>query len=208
MPLIRTTPGPATPPSAPATPETAEADLRSPSADTRRRAARALAGRPEAATVLGAAALAETDPRVREAIFTSLGLIATTDSLAALISQMRADDAQRRTAAMDVLRALPQAIGAAFPALLADPDPDVRLLACDLVRELPGREATSLLSGLLDREPEVNVCAAAVDVLADIGTPEALAALHGCAERMADPFLAFAIKVACDRIGDQAQPRG
>jgi hypothetical protein len=109
---------------------------------------------------------------------------------------------------MDALKAMPQAIGAAIPGLLTDADSDVRLLACDLVRELPAGKATSLLTGVLDREPEVNVCAAAVDVLADIGTEEALPALHRCADRMADPFLAFAIKIACDRIGEQAPPGG
>jgi HEAT repeat protein len=205
MPLIRNTQAPAA--SAAADPETAKAELRSADAETRRRAARALAGAPQAAPVLAEAAMAETDPRVREAIFTSLGRIATAESVAALIPHLRADEADRRTAAVDALKAMPQAIGPALPALLADPDADVRLLACDLVRELPAEDATLLLAGLLEREPEVNVCAAAADVLADIGAAQALPALQRCARRLADPFLAFAIKIACERIGEQAPPR-
>jgi HEAT repeat protein len=207
MPLIRNTQGSAAP-TASADPEAAKVDLRSPDADIRWRGARALAAVPQAAVMLGEAALVETDPRVREAMFTSLGRIATAESVAALVPHVRSDDAERRTAAMDALKAMPQAIGAALPGLLADADPDVRLLACDLVRELPAAEATALLTGVLDRESEINVCAAAVDVLADIGAPEALPALHQCAGRLADPFLAFAIKIACDRIGEQAPPRG
>ena len=89
-----------------------------------------------------------------------------------------------------------------MPRLLADPDSDVRLLSCELVRGLPEGEANRLLCDLLERETEKNVCAAAVEVLAEIGRPEALPALARCAERFAgDPFLAFGIKVATDRIG-------
>ena len=48
-----------------------------------------------------------------------------------------------------------------------------------------------------------------MDVLADIGLPEAVPSLRRCAERFpAEPFLAFAIRVAGDRIGAQAPPRG
>ncbi|MFZ3326051.1 MAG: hypothetical protein WA231_09235 [Methylocella sp.] len=46
-----------------------------------------------------------------------------------------------------------------------------------------------------------NVCAAAVDVLAEIGDVQALPTLWRCAARFPnDPFLAFAIKVAADRL--------
>ena len=71
-------------------------------------------------------------------------------------------------------------------ALLADPDADIRLLTCELARALPATEATPLLCALLDRDAEPNVCAAAVDVLAEVGGPEALPALARCAERFPD----------------------
>jgi HEAT repeat protein len=86
--------------------------------------------------------------------------------------------------------------------LLGDPDADVRLLSCELARGLPEDEANRLLGDLLLRETEKNVAAAAVEVLAEIGRPEVLAALDACAERFADDgFLLFSIKVAADRIG-------
>jgi HEAT repeat protein len=206
MPLIRDTRGAgAAPPDL--TPEAARSALLSADAEMRWRAARALGVLPDAARVLGQAALAEHDPRVREAMFTSLSRMATAESVAALLPHMRADDAERRTAAMDALRAMPRAVLPVLPGLLADPDPDVRLLACDLARELPGADATSLLAAVLDGEAEANVCAAAIDVLAEIGTPDALPALHRYAGRTTDPFLTFAIKIACDRIGEQVPPR-
>ena len=207
MPLIRKPTDPAVRAGVPDL-EAAKAALRSPDANSRWSAARALAAFPEAVAALGEASLAEPDARVREAMFTSLARIGAAQSVAMLVAHVRSDDAERRTGALDALKAMPQALSGALPGLLKDRDPDVRLLACDLVRDLPSAEATALLSEVLDSEREVNVCAAAVDVIADVGSPEALTALRRCAERMADPFLDFAIGIACDRIGEQAPDRG
>ena len=58
-------------------------------------------------------------------------------------------------------------------------------------------EATRLLCDLIEREQHPNVCAAAIDVLTEVGTPEALPTLEKCAVRFAaTPFLPFAISVA------------
>ena len=55
----------------------------------------------------------------------------------------------------------------------------LRLLACELTRNLPSGEAARLLCGLLEHEAEPNVCAAAVEVLAEVGyTAEQIAKLH------------------------------
>jgi HEAT repeat protein len=207
MPLIRRPTDAAAPPGGPNL-EATRTDLRSLDADVRGKAARAMGSIPEAVAALGAAVTAETDPRVREAMFTSLARIGTARSAVELIPHLRADDAGRRTGAMDALRAMPGALGGVLPGLLKDQDPDVRILACDLARELPSAEATALLSQVLDGETQVNVCAAAIDVIADIGLPEALPALRACARRLADPFLDFATRIACERIGEQAPDRG
>jgi hypothetical protein len=58
-----------------------------------------------------------------------------------------------------------------------------------------------LLCDVLSCETEANVCAAAVDVLADVGRAEALPALQATAARFGDvTFLNFAVKVAMERI--------
>ena len=207
MPLIRKPADAAEPSPAPDL-EAIRADLRAPDADARWRAARALSAYPDAVALLADAAEAEGDPRIREAIFTSLARIGTDAGVAVLVSHLRADDADRRMAALDCLRTLPHVLGGALPGLLGDKDPDVRLLACDLARELPSAEATALLIPVLDADTEINVCAAAVDVLAEVGSPGAAPALRRCAERFADPFLDFAIKVVVDRLGDQAPLHG
>lgn len=202
MPLIRRTPD--APKAEPAQRLDPTDGLRSPVAEERWEAARSFAGKPDAVAVLAKALTIETDPRVREAVFTSLAITGTAASVEAVLPYLRSDDASARTNAIDALRAMPVAMAARLPGLLADPDSDVRLLACDLARELPGAEATSLLSGLLERDREVNVCAAAVDVLAERGTLDALPALRQCAARFAgEAFLLFAIDIAMRRIGSE-----
>lgn len=186
--------------------EAAADKLLSGTSDERWAAARALSGHPEAVTALGGALGSETDPRVREAILTGLARVGTPESAAVVAPLIRSDDAAVRTGAIDALRAMPRALSAHLDGLLSDPDADVRLLACDLARELPAPEATRLLADLLARETEANVCAAAVEVLADCGTAEALPALAVCAERCAGaPFLVFSLKVAGDRIRAQTR---
>ncbi len=196
MPLVRR-------PSAPSeATAAAPASLTEGTSDQRWAAARAAAERPEGVRLLAAALPQETDPRVREAIFTGLARAATAESAAAVIPYLRSDDASLRTAAIDALRAMPVATRAYVPGLLGDPDADVRLLSCELARDLPEDEANRLLGDLLVRETEKNVAAAAIEVLAETGRPEVLPALAACAERFADDgFLAFSIKVAADRIG-------
>ena len=175
--------------------------------DERWAAARDMALQPGGVAALSAALATEPDPRVREAIFTSLVRVGDADAVAAVVPHLRSNDANLRTGAVDALRAMPDAMAPRLPELLDDADPDVRILACELVRSRPPGEASLLLADVLTRDPEVNVCASAVDVLADSGGTEALPALTACAERFAnETFLLFAIKVAIERIG--APPRG
>jgi len=182
----------------------ATAALRSGTAQERWDAARSLGAQPEAAGVLGEALASERDWRVREAIFTSLARLATVESAEAVVRYLRSDDAGMRTSALDALRDMMPVVRALLPALLADPDPDIRLLCCDLVRELPAADATDLLCTALERENEPNVCAAAVEVLAEIGLPAALPILEKCGARFSDQsFLTFAVKIAAERIASQ-----
>jgi HEAT repeat protein len=151
--------------------------------------------------ILAQALKTEADLRVREAIFTSLVRIGSTDAVDAVIPCLRGDDAALRTGALDALRAMIGAVRPVLPALLSDPDADIRLLVCDLARELPSTEATRMLCDVLSHETEANVCAAAVDVLADLGGPDALPMLQATAARFGDvTFLTFAVKIAMERI--------
>lgn len=175
--------------------------LGSESPEERWAAARAAAELPDAAAALAAALPQETDGRVREAMFTSLARIGTRDSIAGMVPMLRSDDAALRTGALDALRSSVIAAHELLPHLLNDPDVDVRTLSCELARSLPSEEASLSLCALLARETEINVCAAAIEVLAEVGNYTALPVLAQCAQRFAQvPFLTFAIKLATDRI--------
>jgi HEAT repeat protein len=197
MPLVRGNKGPASD-SGSATHRTA---LDSPEAQSRWTAARGLSGDIDAVPALAAALGRERVPRVREAIMTALMRVGNRASVEALLPYLRSQDAALRAAAIEALQALPEAIAPFMASLLSDSDSDVRLLATELARNMNAPEATRLLCGLIEREQHPNVCAAAIDVLTEVGTPEAVPSLQKCAVRFAEtPFLPFAISVAIARV--------
>jgi HEAT repeat protein len=180
--------------------------LASTSEEARWAAARAAAGMPECVAPLAAALSIEAAARVREAMFTSLARMGSA-GVAGVLPLLRSDEASLRTGALDALQLMIRSTPDLLPPLLEDADTDVRILSCELARNLPGDEATPLLCNLLRHEQHPNVCAAAVDVLAEVGQSDALPVLAACARKFHDtPFLAFAIKVAADRISLQSVP--
>src|SRR5687767_5227191 len=180
MPLVRKSSQPA--PSAPADAATVFLALANGTDDERWAAARAAPGIPGGARALGEALLRERNPRVREAAFTGLTRIATNECMELLLALLRSDEAPLRTGALDALRAMPGVSRDYVPRLLHDADADVRVLACELARNLPGDEPERLLCELLESEREPNVCASAVEVLAEVGGPAALPVLARCSE--------------------------
>lgn len=203
MPLIRK-PADTRPPSRPEAATVLKA-LTSAHQEERWAAARSAAELPGGVAALAAALRTEHDARVREAMFTGLARAGTPEGIQEIIAFLRSDNAGLRTAALDALRAAAGAVHTVVPQLLNDADPDIRILSCELARSLPAAEAASLLCALIGRERQVNVCAAAIDVLAEVGTTEALPALSECAQRFGEaPFLAFAVKIAIDRIHSQS----
>jgi HEAT repeat protein len=179
--------------------------LASPSTDERWAAARSAASVDGGIAALAAALPAEQDPRVREAIFTTLARHGTAESAEAVIGLLRSDSANLRTGALDALRIMAGRTPELLPRLLSDGDADVRLLSCELARSLPGDEATRLLCVVLAAEQEINVCASVVEVLAEVGSADALGPLAECARRFGDsPFIQFAIRIAADRIRSQS----
>jgi HEAT repeat protein len=177
--------------------------LRSSDAQARWSAARALGGRKEAVPALADALGAESVPRVRAAIMTALMRVGDEASVLALLPYLRSQDAGQRSTAIEALQALPEAILPFMPALLSDSDTDVRILATELARNMPAEEASRVLCRVLENEAHPNVCAAAVDVLAEVGTRDAVPALRACAERFSNtPFLPFAVSTTIARISN------
>jgi HEAT repeat protein len=202
MPLIRK---PASPPmdENPAAGATLRS-LSNPDADLRWRAARDAAELAGGDAALAAALIIEMDPRVREAMFTSLARLATPMAAESVIAQLRSDDANLRSGALDALRIMVPRADDLLPRLLSDPNIDIRILSCELARSLSSAEATQLMCRVLDNDPEANVCAAAVEVLAEVGGPEALTSLKNCALKFSgSAFLSFAIKAVIEGLTSQ-----
>ncbi|XYD11836.1 HEAT repeat domain-containing protein (plasmid) [Methylobacterium sp. NMS12] len=156
-------------------------------------------GRPEE---LGAALATARDLRARESILATLVAIADAAAAAALAGHLSSEDAGLRNACIETLQAIPGPALSVLPDLLADPDPDVRLLATEIVRTQPAETANGLLAHLIHGENHPNVVGAAVEVLAEVGTAEAVPALTAARARFADQaFLSMAIDTVLARIG-------
>jgi HEAT repeat protein len=191
---------------APLPPSNALAGLHDVDEQVRWASARALGGLPDHAQALARALAAESSPRVREAMLTSLSRMGP-QGLGAITPLLRSDDASLRTAALDVLRIEVVRANDVLEPLLADADSDVRILSCELARSLPSGVASALLCNLLKHEGDINVCAAAVEVLAEVGQADALPVLAESAQRFPEsPFLTFAIRMASERIRTQTPP--
>ncbi len=189
------------PPPPAATYELLLEELASGAPEERRRAAKALGGHRHAAADLAARLAVEPERPVREAVFTALVQIGGHRTARLVTPYLRAQDASVRNGAVDALKRMAAAAAPAIDPLLADPDPDTRLLAIEVTRGWPRLLAGPRLSTLIAFEPEVNVCAAAVDVATENGSLALLPALAAARARFKDePFLVFAVDLARNRI--------
>jgi HEAT repeat protein len=170
-------------------------------AGVRRAAARDLATYADAAMALCDRLDVEPAPSVRSVILTSLILIDTPEVAARLASHLRCDDAQLRNAAIEALQEMPGSVVPLLERLLHDEDSDVRIFAVNILAVLRHREAPERLAQVVRSDRHVNVCAAAVDGLAEVGGPEVIPDLEDLAERYADnAFMRFAVDTAIRRI--------
>jgi len=175
--------------------------LNDPDSGARRWAARDLADFPEAAEALARRLADETDNSVREVICTALTRIGGAAVVEGVEPLLRSEDANLRNSAIEVLSALPQAVGPRIEALLHDEDVDVRIFAVNLLGELKHPEVPDWLKQVLHSDTHVNVVAAAIEVLAEVGSAKALPALQEARKRFADdPFIGFAADLAQQRI--------
>lgn len=175
--------------------------LQDPDVSTRRWAARDLAEHPEAAPSLCAHILKEHDASVREVIFTTLTCLGSEAVVDGMVPLLRSEDANLRNSAIEVLSSLPELVGPRIEALLKDADPDVRIFTVNLLGDLRHADVARWLSQVLQEDAHVNVVAAAIEVLAEVGSTSALPALKQARIRFADdPFIGFAADLAEQRI--------
>jgi len=176
-------------------------DLEQGDATTRRHAARDLIGCEGASAALVDRLLREDDRPVRDVIVTSLTRLGDPVAVSGLVECLRSDDAGLRNAAIEALKQLPDAVAPIIEGLLADADADVRIFAVNVLESLrhPGVEAW--LVGVIDADVHVNVCATAVDLLAEVGSDAAVEALVRLQNRFDhEPYIQFAAGLALKRI--------
>jgi HEAT repeat protein len=179
-------------------------DLASPDAADRRRAARQLAAYPEAVPALCDRLVQERALSVRTVLFTTLIRLKSPAVVDALVPLLREEDAGLRNEAIEALQEMPEEVGPFIEALLRDPDSDVRILAIQVLSALPHPDAPRWLVGVIEEDTHVNVCAAAVDCLAEVGSQDAIVPLRALARRFAAyPFVTFAVDMAVRRIEGQ-----
>ena len=181
------------------------ADLAAPSPGQRRAAIRELGAYPTAARPLCEHLSRESDLSVRESILTALMRLASGEVVAGLIPYLASEDVWLRNAVIEALPRMAQASRAALTEQLLHPEADVRILSVTALAQLRDSVVTARLVQLLADEPDVNVCAAALEDVAERGTGSAIPALHALAARFDDePFIAFATGLAISRIESRA----
>jgi hypothetical protein len=176
-------------------------DLQSPEAEVRRAAVRR-AARLGAAAELADGLDGESDHGIREMRLTALARIGGPAAAKPLVELLRSEDALLRNSVLEALQGMGEAIIPQIEGLLDDADSDVRIFAVNILQSLRSPRAPELALKVMARDPHANVCAAAVDVLAETGRPEMAEALRAVTQRFpGDPFLRFSVRAALRRMG-------
>jgi HEAT repeat protein len=175
--------------------------LSDPDPSARRWAARDLAECPDASTTLIKQLRREMDASVREIILTSLTRRGDEDAVAGLVECLRSEDASLRNEAIEAMKLLPAEVAPIMGGLLSDGDPDVRIFAVNVLESLRHENVEKWLKEVIEHDPHVNVCATAVDLLGEVGTPYSREALENLKARFPDqPYIRFAADIALKRI--------
>jgi HEAT repeat protein len=111
------------------------------------------------------------------------------------------EDANLRGGAIEALQEMPEQVAPHIESMLADPDSDVRIGVVAILAALRHPKVPGWLQAVVVTDPHVNVCAAAIDALAEVGEPEVIPDLRALAKRFAEvAFIQFAVDAASRRI--------
>ncbi|GAA0551272.1 hypothetical protein GCM10010172_36930 [Paractinoplanes ferrugineus] len=172
------------------------AQLDDPDPDRRREAALGLEAESAVEVLLDRVAT-EDEPRVRDAMLTTLAAHDTDAVAAGLAVHLASDDAGLRTGVAEALASMPESVPAIIPRLLEDPDHDVRVMAAMVLADLQHPEATTWLTVMIKDDPHPNVVASAIDALLPSLGPEHTELLERAVRRFPDdPFLRFTVEAA------------
>lgn len=171
--------------------------LRDKESEVRRLAALELASHKGASPVLVACLMAEQSATVRDAIFTSLASMKDPGAIPGLCECLRSENVSLRNGAIDALKLMPEQAVEWIPQLLADPNPDVRILTISILESLKSPEVEGWLVAVLERDTHVNVCGSALDVLAEVASVRSRDAIQAVRERFpSEAYIQFAVALA------------
>ena len=183
------------------------AGLESAAAAVRRHAARGIVLCPDAGAALVSRLKCEQEVAVRAAILTALIRLDDPAATAGLAGCLRSEDVALRNEAIEALRELAasgDSAGAVPPvlaSLLADPDPDVRIFAVNVMESMVHPDVERWLIEVIETDSHINVCATAVDLLCEVGTEAAIDPLVRLQARfVSEPYIQFAAELALKRV--------
>ncbi|MYM39198.1 HEAT repeat domain-containing protein [Duganella qianjiadongensis] len=183
------------------------AALDDPQALVRRWAARDLADCSDPASSAGvrAALLArlprEPEAAVRAIILSTLLKLADQGVVLQLLACLRSGEPALCQEIIGVLQQLPALVAPQIPALLRDSDSALRILTVNILESLRHADVEALLLEVIARDEHLNVCAAAVDLLGEVGSAAARLPLQQLKQRFAgEPYIAFAADLALRRL--------
>jgi HEAT repeat protein len=177
-------------------------DLKSPDSSVRRGAAHKLTDHPQAAAELCSALVIEPQESVRESILTALIRIGTKPAAAGLLPLLNSEDAGLRNGAIEALKTMPEAVAERVDDIFSGSS-DVRIFGVEILGALGHPDSPRLLMRIIAEDSELNVCAAAVEALAECGDATAAAPLSALLVRFPnEPFLEFSVGMALARIAN------
>lgn len=175
--------------------------LEDPDPSIRRWAARDLSLHPSAAGPLAQRLAEEPETDVREAIAASLEVIGGGRTVEGLIPLLHSDEAGLRNTAIEILQHLPDDVAVHIERLLSEPDSDLRIFAVNIMETVPHPRSEEWLCAVLHDDPHVNVVAAALNLLSEVASERALAAVEQASRRFStEPFIQFACQTVKKRI--------
>lgn len=167
----------------------------------RRSAARDAISHPDAAIALVSRLGREQDAAVKEVILNTLVRLKAPSAISGLVDCLRSEDVVLRNEVIEAFRQMGSEVDPVLQSLLADPDPDVRIFAVNILDSQRHPEMESWLIKVIEEDSHVNVCATAVDLLCEVATEASIASILQLKARFAgEPYIQFAADLALKRI--------
>ena len=177
------------------------AALEAADASVRRDAVRAISGCADAVGVLIDHLRRETNTSVREVILTTLVRLNDPSVGPGLANLLRSEDAALRNEVIESLQQMGDAVAPLLDALITDPDPDVRIFVINILDSEHCSNVEARLIAVITHDAHVNVCAAAVDLLCEVGSEAAIEPLAHLKSRFpSEAYIQFAVDLALKRI--------